>query len=398
MKNIIYILSIITLLLSSLQAKEKYLLLAEGNEWLPMMPKNLIQNHDTIKELPFSGFVIVGNTFTHEVMKAETKLDYQKVWNEVKGLKNLYKNKHNFLRINIHFPADYWDKAAWEQVEKNFAIVAQVAADLNFKGIVFDDEVYRNNDIKMINFKFPNKEELNKNSTAWEKKGSEENPIFDEYAYRNPKYTFKEHSEKVTSLFKKIMQSMVKVNSNLALIVYHGPSRSHPNSNKDNRIMVDIGLPRAHEHSGAIFTGFKQGIGKNATLYDMGEIYKYREDKHFKDSYQWRKYNIAKDKYNNDLNSSYQWMVPTKDRDSWSTDVNVGFMVFNKGQKSTFKEFDTRNKSSVYDIKKTLQKALKYSDKYSIYYCEEQYWLLPNKKYPLKKEWMEMMQEVYNEK
>ncbi len=398
MKKILYSLTILSLFLTSLQAKEKYLLLSQGNEWLPMMSKNLIENHDTIKNLPFSGFIMVGDTFTHEVMKPKTKLDYQTVWNEVKGLKNLYRDKHNFLRVDIHFPADYWDKTAWEQVRKNFAIVAQVAADLHFKGIAFDDEVYRDNDRKMINFKFPTKKELNKKSTAWERKGSESDPMFDEHAYRNPKHTFKEHSDQVTSLFKEIMESMVKVNPNLTVLVYHGPALSHPNSNKDNRLIVELGLPRAHELLGAIFTGFKEGLDKNATLYDMGESYRYRADKHFKNSYQWRKYNIAKDKYNNDLNSSYQWVVPPKDRASWSKDVNVGFMVFNKGQKSSYKEFDTRNKSTVNDIKATLKKALKYSDKYAIYYTEEQDWLRKKTKYPVTKEWMKMMQEVYKYK
>jgi hypothetical protein len=386
------------MLLSSLQAKEKYLLLAEGNEWLPLMPNNLIENHKKIKELPFSGFIMVGDTFSHKVMKPNTKITYDEVWNEVKGLKNLYKNRHNFLQIYIHFPADYWDTKAWEQVRKNFAIVAKVAKNLNFEGIVFDDEVYRDVDRQMINFKFPTKDKLNKNSTAWERKGSEKNPTFDEHAYRNPKYTFKEHNDKLTSLFKEIMQAMVQENSKLTLLVYHGPALSHHNSNKDTLLIVDLGLPRAHEHLGAIFTGFKQGISKNATIHDMGESYRYRRDRHFKNSYQWRKYNIAKDKYNNDLNSSYQWTVPKKDRKSWSKDVQVGFMVYNKGQKSNYKEFDTRNKATINDIKETLKKALKYSDKYVIYYCHEQDWLLPNKKYPLKKGWMEMMREVESKK
>jgi len=388
----------LSLLFSSLQAKEKFLILAEGNTWRPMMPENLIENHKRIKKLPFSGFIMVGNTYTHKVMKPHTKLNYDKVWNEVKGLKGLYKNKHNFFKVNIHFPADYWDKEAWKQVKNNFTILAKVAKDLDFKGIALDDEVYRDVDRQIINFKFPTYATLDENSTAWERKGSEKNPTFDEYAYRNPKYTFQEHCNKLTSVFKEIMEAMVEVNPKFTMLVYHGPALSHENSNKDNQLIVNLGLPRAHELLGPIFTGLKEGISKDATLHDMGESYKYRRDTHFKNSYQWRKYNIAKDKYNNDLNVSYQWIVPKKDRKSWSEDVQVGFMVFNKGQKSNYKEFDTRNKSSVNDIKSTLEKALKYSDKYVLYYYQEQDWLLPNQEYPLKKGWMEMMKEVYNKK
>ena len=69
-------------------------------------------------------------------------------------------------------------------------------------------------------------------------------------------------------------------------------------------------------------------------------------------------------------------------------------MVFNKGQESNYKEYDTRNKSTINDIKATLQKALKYSDNYVVYYCQDQDWLLPNQEHPLKKGWMKMMQEL----
>lgn len=391
---------LISLLFSTLIAQEKHLILAEGNTWLPMMPKNLIKNHKTIEKLPFSGFVMVGNSYTNRVMEANETLTYQEVWSEVKGLKNLYPNRHNFMQINIGFPADFWDDRAWNRVTQNFAVVAQVAQDLNFKGIVFDDEPYSKSALKMINFKFPNQEEIAKNPKqyhAWEKKGSQSSWV-DSNAYRNPKYNFEEHSKKITARFKNIMQSMVTANPNLALLVYNGPSFSHENSNKKSIIVTDVGLPREHEHLGAIYLGFKQGIDANATLHDMGESYRYREDKHFKNAYQWRKHDIAKDTFNDDLNSSYQWTIPKEDRASWSSQSQVGFMVFNKGQESNYKEYDTRKKSTLADIKASLEKALHYSDEYVIYYGQNQDWLLPNQKYPLKKGWMEMMQEVKHNK
>jgi len=392
--KIISLLAIVPMLLSA----EKHLILAEGNHWFPLMAKNLTQNHETIKKLPFSGFVMVGNSYTNTVMAADTKLTYKKVWNEVKSLQNLYKDKHNFLQVNVHFPADFWDRKAWSQVIENFAIIAKVSKDLNFEGIVFDDEAYDKSGLQMTNFKFPTKAELKKDSPQWEKKGSQKHPGFDEDAYRNPKYTFKEHSAKITALFKEIMQGMVKENPNLTLLVYLGPSLSHENSNKEHIIVTDLGNPREHENLGAIFTGLKQGLSENVTLHDMGESYRYREDKHFQRAYQWRKHDIATDKYNDDLNSSYQWTVPKEDRESWSKNVQVGFMVFNKGQESNYEEYDTRKKSTLNDIKETLNKALKYSDKYVIYYPQDQDWLLPNQEYPLKKGWMEMMHEVYNKK
>ena len=300
------------------------------------------------------------------------------------------------MQINILFPADFWDDTAWKRVEQNFVVLAQVAKDLNFKGIVFDDEAYSPSALKMANFKFPTKEEISKNPkgySEWEKEGSESNPSFDEHAYRNTKYTFKEHASKVTARFKSIMQSMVKVNPDLTVLVYNGPSLSHENSNRDNLVVVDMGLPREHEFLGPIYTGFLEGLGANATLHDMGESYRYREDKHFESAYRWRKYDIAKDNYN-DLNSSYHWIVPKEDRATWSKKSQVGFMVFNQGQDSSYAEFNTKKRAGINDIKKTLKKALYYSDKYVLYYYEGQDWLLPKAEKSLDKSWMTMMKEV----
>ena len=395
LKKTILVSSLLSLMLSPLFSQNKHLILAEGNSWKPMMASNLIQNYKTIEKLPFSGFVVLGNSFTKEVMREGVQLNYQRVWNELKGLKNLYKNKRvNFLQINLDFPADFWNDEAWNNVANNFSVVAKVAKNLGFKGIVFDDEPYTLSSHKMNNFKFPTKKELTKNSTKWEKKGSEYGAWVDEKGYRNPKYSFQEHITKVTQHFKKIMQAMLKEYPSLTLLVYNGASFAHINSNKEHILITDVGLPREHEYKGAMFAGLVEGLNSTASLHDMGESYKYRNDTHFKRSYQWRKYDIAKDFYNDSLDSTFQWTVPKKARKTWSNKVQVGFMVFNKGQASNHKEFDTRQTSSITDIKATLKKALQYSDKYIVYYCQDQDWLLPNQKHPLPVSWMKMMKEV----
>ena len=397
MKKLIFL---ILILISSLLADGKKLILAEGNGWFPHMAKNFIANHKHISKLPFSGFTMVGNHYTNIVMEKGRVLNYDYIWNEVKGVKNLYPNKENFLQVNIHFPGDYWDDSVWDQVNKNFSLVAQVAKDLGFKGIVFDDEPYSKSAQKMVNFKFPTKSEISKspnNFTNWEKRGSEHQWV-DEDAYRNPKYSFKEHIEKVTLRFKDIMSSIVKSYPEITMLVYLGPSLSHENSNKNHPIVINMGLPRQHEFHGAIFTGLKQGLGKDSSLHDMGESYKYRTNKHFATAYQWRKNDIAKDKYNDKLNPNYHWIVPKSERNTWSTEIGVGFMVFNIGQKSTYDEFNTLNTSSMWHIGKTLEKALNHADEYVIYYCHKQDWLYPNQKYPVNNEWLEMMREVYTNK
>ncbi|CAA6817675.1 MAG: Unknown protein [uncultured Sulfurovum sp.] len=389
------------LLLSPLLSNQKHLILAEGNGWFPHMAKNLVANHERISKLPFSGFIMVGNRYTNLVMDNKRNLTYEYVWNEVKAMQGLYKKqKHNFLQVNILSPGDFWDVKAWQQVTHNFGVIAKVARDLGFKGIVFDDEAYNKSAKSMLNFKFPTINEVQANPkkyTEWEKKGAE-HPWVDKNSYRNPHYTFKEHIEKITFHFKNIMQTMVKNYPNIEVLVYLGPSLSHVNSNKKHPIVVDLGRPRNHEFHGAIFLGLKQGLNNQASLHDMGESYKYRENKHFKNAYEWRKYGIAKDESNNKLNQNYQWSIPKSERATWSNEIKIGFMVSNKGQKSTVDGFTTLHKSTLNDIEQTLKKALNFSDKYVIYYSREQDWLLPNQKYPLPSTWMKMMQKVYKNK
>ncbi len=391
---------LILLLLSSLTfSKEKHLILAEGNGWFPHMAENLIENHATISKLPFCGFVVVGNSFTDLVMKRDQKLNYNKVWQELKGLKGLYRDKkHMFLQINIHFPGDFWDNRGWDRVAKNFAIVAKVAKELGFKGIVFDDEPYSLDAKKMVNFKFPSKKEVKKNPkkySEWQKRGIQPKWV-DEHAYANPKHSFIEHMTQVSLQFKKIMKEMINAYPNITTLVYLGPSLSHENSNSNYPIVIDMGLPRENEYHGAIFLGLKQGLQGEASLHDMGESYRYRKNRHFGYAYQWRKYDIASDKYNESLDPQIHWVIPKEERNDWSKKVQVGFMVYNKGQKSSYNEFTTLHKSTLKDIEETLYKALKYSDEYVIFYPEEQDWLLPNQKYPLPNSWMKMMQRVHN--
>jgi len=383
--------------------KKKHIILAQGDDWTPLLAENLIKNHSSIEKLPFSGFIMLGNSFTDDTMRKNEILTHKWVWKEVHGLKNLYKEKtENFLRVNIQFPGDFWDDTIWTKVRKNFGMVARVAKELGFKGIALDDEGYGSLNKRMINFKFPSKSEVKASPndyTYWEKAGSDYDWV-DKYSYRNPDYTFKEHMDKVTSRFKEIMIEMQKEENypNLTMLVYFGPSIAHTNVNKENLIITDLGKPKQQEYKGAMFLGLKEGIKNNTALHDMGENYKYRKDKHFENSYLLRKHKIASNLYNDDLNAKYQWKIPKKDRLSWASKVNIGFMVFNKGEKSHYLEYDTRENSTAQNIQYALKKALKYSDKYVIYYCQDQDWLRPKKDLSFPKEWYKMMQELYEQK
>jgi hypothetical protein len=106
-----------------LLATPKHLILSQGGNWSPKMVESHVQNRDFIEKLPFTGYVIVGNSYTHGVMTKDRVVSYEKVWKEMRSLKNLYKiKKDNFLEIYLKFPADFWDDKAWEQVTKTFLL------------------------------------------------------------------------------------------------------------------------------------------------------------------------------------------------------------------------------------------------------------------------------------
>ncbi|HHB76096.1 MAG TPA: hypothetical protein ENK84_06105 [Desulfobulbus sp.] len=186
---------VLIILLPAAAIAQKHLIFLDGElGWYYSMPPYLAEHHTEIEQLPFSGFVVVGNSYTSYVMSADpdsNNVTYQRVWNEVKSLKDLYTRKtENFLRINIDFPGDFWDDTVWLKTTNNFAAVAKAAKNLGFKGILFDDEAYTSDQhlqtLYMSNFKFPKKadvqaqcsENLNIPCDAyalWERKESREN-------------------------------------------------------------------------------------------------------------------------------------------------------------------------------------------------------------------------------
>ena len=332
----------------------KQLILHQKGHWLPSMAGNYASRATYINTLPFSGFMMVGNTYTNRVMEVNAPLlSYAYIWNEVKSVKDLYPTKSNFLVVDMHFPADFWDDAVWNNVITNFQTVAKVANDLGFRGIIYDDEAYDLESHKMMNYKHGN---------AW----------YDVKAYKNPNYTFVEHSAKITARFKQIMEAMVSVYPAIDVLYYHSPVEGHIEADSGidgHPVVVNVGLEREHEWTGAMFLGFKQGLSHQATLHDMGEDYRLRTQKHFDDAYTWRKQTIASDATNDAVDATAHWIVPVSDRVDWAEKVHVNFMVSNEPLANVdYPEFDTTNSVGVNDMKITLERSLDKSDKYVSFY------------------------------
>ncbi|WP_294952323.1 immunoglobulin-like domain-containing protein [Sulfurovum sp.] len=379
----------------------KQLILHQKGHWLPMMAGNFASRAAYINTLPFSGFTMVGNSYTDRVMESNTPLlPYTYIWDEVKDVKDLYPTKSNFLTVHMHYPGDFWDDTVWSNVIANFKTLAKVAKNLGYRGIVYDDEAYDVESHKMINYKHGN---------AW----------YDDDAYRNPNYTFAEHSAKITARFQQIMEAMVSEYPAIDVLYYHSPVEGHIEADhgiNGHPVVVNVGLERQHEWTGAMFTGLKKGLSHQATLHDMGEDYRLRTEAHFNDAYAWRKYTIASNATNDAVDATQHWIVPPEERATWATEVQVNFMVSNEPLASpSYPEFDTTNTVGLNDMKTTLERALDKSDTYVTFYSASSSdnkggripldWLNDpathaddGSAYSLDPDWKAMVEEVYHTK
>ncbi len=340
---------------------KKELILHPKSRWHYLYPSYYASHADYINTLPFSGFTIIGDTFTDKVMKHDaTEISRATIFNELKVMKDLYTEKSNFLEVRMHFPGDFWDNTdTWDNVIANFGTLASVANELGFRGIIYDNEAYHDQDRKMINY--------DHNITKYDKRY---------VSYKNPKHTFVQHSERITALFKKIMEAMVRNYETIDVLYYHSPVEGHQKGDhgivdedgETHPVVVDT-TEHTSEWQGAMFLGLKKGLSHQATLHDMGEDYKLRTQKHFDDAYEWRKYTIASNDTNEKkIDSTKHWIVPVDERASWAKEVHVDFMVSNEPLTSFYHGWDTTNKVSLKDMNITLKRALDKSDKYVVFF------------------------------
>ena len=417
------------LLFSTPVMAQKHIIFVDGYlGWYYSMAPYLSENHDDVEDLPFSGFAVVGNTYTSYTMSSDpnsNNFTYNDVWDEVKSLEGVFQRKtENFLRINLDFPGDFWDDAAWQQTISNFAAVAKAAKNLGFKGILFDDEVYANGQHVyahyMSNFRFPKKSDVDahpENYEQWEIDESQENrgdwvdytcsinsvreENSDRCSYRNPEHSFKEHMDILAARFKAIMEAMEAEFPGITVLVFHGPATAHAKTNIAGHYIKPNSVFETDEFKGAMFLGFKQGLHGSASLHDLGEFYQYNTEQHFQNAYQWRKHDIVSDQYNQGLDDGYRWAVPVVDRGSWSNDVGVGFMVSDYGRPHDLPEYNIPNQCHPAEVESRLNKAINRSDKYVVFYSDSDLSNCENDirwadiSAPVPEDWLTMMQRVY---
>ncbi len=313
-------------------------------------PVNIKKNIEHIESMPFDGMFVQIIPWSWTVMNGDS-MSYENIYSELSVLKGVFKKfQYNFLYIFINYPGDFWDDRVWEITTQNFALMARAVRETGLKGIVYDNEEYQEG--------------------RWLNYGED---------YKNPNYDLDEHAEQVMFRGKQVMEAMVMEFPEIEIFNYHGPYLSEPNFPIPQIIKGQAASWDNYELLGPFFVGMMLGKGEKGTVIDGGEVYQYRLEEDFRNSYQIRKYEIASEETDS-------WFIPAYMRTTWPDDINISFGVYNRQWKPDYP-------MNPEIMRTTLFNALSVTDKYVWYYTEEDNWLEPER---MPQEWIDVIKENYN--
>jgi hypothetical protein len=176
--------------------------------------------------------------------------------------------KDRYVRVYVDRWADFFDN--WDGCIARWKMLANALRDNGYKGIFFDDEEYSG---KIWNYP-------------------------DDCKYREK--SLDEYEAQARLRGRQIMDTIESVWPGLVLLQMHTPARSDP----DVPVNVSMGQFGYVELAGAFFAGLLEAKDSTTTLYDGGEVYKYRTEADFETSYQYRKNNVRYARFNTPLSTS----------------------------------------------------------------------------------------------
>jgi len=234
----------------------------------------------------------------------------------------------NFGLVQGSTPPDFFDD--WTNVVQNFANLASALRDAGLRGICFDDEQY---------------------AAPW--------GCYPSGARYSASKSLADYQAQARLRGSQVMQAMVGVFPDIAIITLHGPYISELSA------PVSLGFPQWQSGNnllGPFFAGFVDGAGTTGVPVDGGELYSLRSDSDFANSYAWRKYTLPSDAVNCPF-------IPSSLRPVWPSRVSISFGVYD--QPFGGAPMDSTILSS------TLANALRHADRYVWFYTEGSTFLLP---------------------
>jgi hypothetical protein len=286
----------------------------------------ILENRTYIETLPFEGMVInIPASWNAMTPGAVVREDDVREW--LAPLTDFNANKFNYLVIENDKPGDLFDDPAWAQATANWRIIAQVAAETGFRGILFDNEEYQ---IHWDNFP-------------------------DDVAPEGHARGVAAYQAQSQLRGAQIMQAVTDVFPAAQVAVAHGPYLSVPDSAAaPPGILLQAGGWDDQELMGPFFTGLVAGAARGTTVIDAGEIYTLRSAADFAESFAYR----------DSLGGLIPWPTAPDVVANWSARVDAGHMIYTDTFPAGFSQTPAT-------LTTTLQNALNHSEGAVFVFTEE---------------------------
>ena len=102
----------------------------------------ITQNEAHIDTLPFDG-ITVNIPAGWSAMSPGSCITRADLITWLEPLRAFNQGRANWLTIEVDDPGDVFNTAAWARVVQNWKLMAEVARDMGFDGILFDNEEYQ---------------------------------------------------------------------------------------------------------------------------------------------------------------------------------------------------------------------------------------------------------------
>ncbi len=297
----------------------------------------ILANEAWIESLPFNGMVI-NFPGSWSAMSPGAQVTYADARLWLTPLKAFNAGKENYLVIENDDPGDPFDDKAWATVVRNWTVIADVAEETGFKGILFDNEEYQG---------------------RW-------NNFPEDYTAAEAKRGLAAYQRQASLRGKQIGKAITRVFPKAQVAVAHGPYISAAGASKQPpAINMQVGDATDHELAGPFFTGIVAGLGSGTRAIDGGELYALRSDADFAASFSYR---------DSVLPSVMGWPIMPHVLAKWSARVDQAHIVYTD-------EFPTGFTQSPKTLTSTLRNALKHSEGAVFVYTDEgQFdWFTPGK-------------------
>jgi hypothetical protein len=288
--------------------------------------QSILENRTYIETLPFEGMVI-NIPASWNAMSPGIALVEAEIRDWLAPLADFNADKANFLVIENDKPGDLFDDAAWGQAIANWRVLAKVAKETGFRGILFDNEEYQGH---------------------WD-------DFPRDVARQDRVRGLAAYQAQAQRRGAQIMQAVREVFATAQIAVAHGPYLSVPaGPGAPASILLQAGGWDDQELLGPFFTGLVAGAARDVPVIDAGEIYALRSSADFAGSFAYR----------NGLGPIIPWPTDPNVVANWSVRVDAGHMIYTD-------TFPTGFPQTPDSLTQTIQNALPHSEGAIFIFTEE---------------------------